>query len=152
MKTLILSLLLVSSSAFARDIVSLDCSGRSDVLGKVTLTAKSVFGTEKEVTMKDVVMSVTDEGSTITGRKASLENDANYKPTKYKKHIRFDMTKLVETNKFGSFLPGDECRVSVMLPQDIVTTSKSRVDAPTVVNCDQNGGSMTLDCSVDTVR
>jgi|GEM_PF-4468631 len=155
MKTLLIALALLSTTpAFAaRDIVSIDCEGKSRSMGLVTLQAKSLYTyvNENEARIQNVIMNVQYDGKSSTGRSASIDNDKNYRPTKYKNHFRFDMTNLVDTKDFSKFYPNG-CSINVMMPKDIVDGNASRVEVPVTETCDQSGGGMVLDCKVTTVR
>lgn len=145
----------LSTNAFAaRDIISLDCKSRANSFANVTLTVKSYWGNEatKEGVMRNVSMTVVEEGQTAEGRNETIDNDTNYKPKKYKDHLRFDMSKLVNTKSFGRFSPIDSCNISVMVPNSLISSNASRVELPVNFTCDQSGGAQTLDCEVKTVR
>lgn len=95
-------------------------------------------------------MSMKNEGKWETGRGRYLEADTNYQPTKYKNSVRFDMSKLVDTKEFDRYLPYDMCRVNVIIP--INALNKDTIAIPVVVNCDQGGGTVTMDCALSNKK
>ena len=141
-------LMTLAAPALAADpYVAIQCSGEHAEIGKLTLTARSAkIFQQNEGTMWTVVASVESHGGTRTGRAKTLDATANYKPTKYKNHSKFDLSKLTDIEDFGSFSPVDDCTLNVLVPNDFA--SKKIAYFPVVASCDQNGGSFKLTCSV----
>jgi hypothetical protein len=126
--------------------VSLNCKSRKATqFESVEVKASFIFGDwMKAVVVTVVDLDHNDKPITTVGRAQQLNSDRDYKPRKYKNHIRFSLSNLTETKDFGKFYPGDMCSLSLMIPKDVPRPGK--FEAPMVVNCDQSGGSMTLDC------
>jgi hypothetical protein len=80
------------------------------------------------------------------GRRETVPVDKNYRPRVYTNFARFDMAQLVDTNEFGNYYPADQCQISFMVPQGAETMASFQ--APVVMNCEQSGGSATLQCKV----
>ncbi|HEY8278052.1 MAG TPA: hypothetical protein VIH99_00420 [Bdellovibrionota bacterium] len=155
-KTILFIALLASASvpAFARDIVSFSCESKRNGFGDVTLTVTKFWMSDdkKEGTMRDVYMTVSRPSEqSATGRTKTLDSDANYRPTKYKKHLRFDMSKLTDVTDFDSFTPSG-CSIKVMVPDNVMSSRVSRMEVPVTLTCDEEGNSIFLDCFVATVR
>ncbi|MDZ4661543.1 MAG: hypothetical protein SGJ18_07975 [Pseudomonadota bacterium] len=98
----------------------------------------------------NVTMTAIESGDVRIGKKASLSNDKKYKPTKYKNHFRFDMSKLVNTDNFDDYLPFDYCHFSLMIP--FSSWQERKFKAPLVFNCDQSGGAITLTCESEAAE
>lgn len=148
-------LALGSAQAFAAsESVSISCAGDSTESGSeslkyqpmtLTLSASTLyFGKGSEATMHGVVVAYANDEAVEMGRAKYLESDEKYKPRKYKNHVRFDMSKLTETEEFDQYMPGDTCVLNVLVPKNAMSVKSFK--APVIVNCDQSGGTMTLDC------
>lgn len=114
----------------------------------VTVEARLVlFVKQNEATMWDpiVTASAGDEAKS-TGRAPYLEADEKYVPRKYKKHTRFNFSNLVDTKTFGKFYPMDQCKLSFLMPNNGL--SRESFTAPMIINCDQGGGTISLECEV----
>lgn len=98
----------------------------------------------KHVTVTTVDENYKGEDVTTVGRTAQLESDRDYKPRKYKNHIRYQLRQLTDTSDFSRFYPGDQCAMELIVPEkaDKLATFK----APLIIHCDQSGGTTTLLC------
>lgn len=156
MKQMLFTLVaLFSITTFARQepVYSLKCDsrpGRSDVID-LTVEAKTFIVFDSgEMRMVDVTATAKYDDETEVGRGKYLEADEKYTPRKYKNHKRFQLNNLTNTKEFDSFTPYDQCNIKLMIPQS--ARKGGNFEAPTVVNCDQSGGSMTLDCVATKIR
>jgi hypothetical protein len=104
--------------------------------------------------MADVIVTAVTEGLdgnvTETGRAANLDQIDNSRARKYIDFMKFDLGQLTEVTKFGKYLPGDSCRMSLFIPKKI--KSHDSFKAPMVINCDQSGGTVTMKCQIKTVK
>ena len=117
-----------------------------------TLKAKLIPYDKVEATMRDIVMTAKGEfdGETAVGRRQYVSGRVSKLARKYTNHYNFEMDKLVDANDFGDFLPMDSCSIKVKIPNDAVY--KKTFEAPVVTNCDQSGGSQTMDCTFTEIR
>lgn len=147
--------LLIAANAFAGDIPSgkISCETEKNppknaFQAKYTLTGRLTPFTKEEATIRDVVMTAASEddlSDVVTGRRAWVAGEVSPRARKYTNHYNFDMKKLIDTEDFGDFLPMDSCSIHVKIPNN-ATFSKT-FQAAVVTNCDQSGGSQTMDCS-----
>jgi len=152
--------LTLAGQGFARETKlsgSLSCTSKKNTFGDVTLKARMIaMGEANDGSMWDVIATVREDGSdeTEVGRRSYLDTDENYKPTKYKDHSRFDLSKLVNPKDFSDFNPSDSCTLQMLVPNAVFAKAPKKgtkavpFDAPVVVSCDQGGGSLTLACEV----
>ncbi len=141
-----------AASAGQNPIFSVSCKSRSNASFAIELSSESFINySPEEMDLRSPVATVSDGETTWTGRAELLMTDENYKPRKYKNHMRFDLSKLVNEKTFGSFHPSDQCRITVMFPNE-AGNRQLEFEAPVVINCDQSGGSQTLDCVAKKVR
>jgi hypothetical protein len=84
-----------------------------------------------------------DQWIEVTGRAAQLVKDENYNPRKYVGYQRFDLSRLTETEKFGSFTP-EGCSIYMMIPEN--ASELQNYTAALTIQCDQSGGKATLRC------
>ena len=128
---------------------SIDCvSLKSAMDVKITVKADNMLlSGPNEGTIWKVIVTATESDNPVeTGRIDYLSADKSYKPRKYKNHMRFDLSKLTDTKSFGRFLPMDTCTLNFLVPEDGL--SKKSFTAPMIINCDQNGGTISLKCDV----
>lgn len=133
----------------ARNEGSISCvSMKNAMSATMTLTAReALFSKQNEASLWDVVATISDDSDeTTTGRIDNINADENYTPRKYKNHSRFNLSKLTDTKTFGRFTPIDYCTLNLLVPNDGL--SKSSFIAPVVISCDQNGGTISLKCTV----
>jgi hypothetical protein len=147
----ILTFILISAglSVASASTNSLVCNSKPDALLGIQLTANQIWIGPGGMTLYGVTATVTDPSTdqTAVGRAQYLENDANYKPRKYKDTVRFQLYNLVDTESFGAFRPINECDIHLMIPR--TAGKKLKFRAPTVVNCEQTGFSQTLACEIN---
>jgi len=115
-------------------------------LNSIELTAENYLQDWMKNVTATVVFEDIDETKTVVGRRSELEKDANYNPRKYVGHVRYDLSKLVETTKFRSFEPADTCQLLVMIPEN--ATELKRFNAPVTINCDQSGSKTVMKCEI----
>lgn len=129
---------------------SISCSTNRGASFALTLDARYLFiEGANEASLRDVTVTLTTNGAVETGRAQILDADTGYNPRRYRNHLRFDMSKLVDASNFGQYLPGDTCSIKVMIPNTALNVHE--FEAPAIVNCDQSGGSVTMNCSFTTV-
>ncbi len=125
------------------------CKSKANASLYLVLTARTlVIGDGNDATLFDTtaVASGSDaQYGSIEGKAKYLTAEKNYNPRKYKDHVKFNLSHLVDTKDFGRFYPSDQCVVNVMIPRNAITLGS--FSAPTVINCDQSGGSQTLECT-----
>lgn len=147
-----LSALSLATSALASEkYEKISCVNRPGAALALKIEAKTIsISKQNEGAMWGVTATATGEfageQTTWIGRKDAIDVDAAYKPKKYKNHSRFDLSKLVDTRDFGRYLPSDSCVLNFLVPNDV--NSRETVEAPVVINCDQGGGTQTLDCTL----
>lgn len=150
LKIITLGLAVFASSAWSADKApKLQCESQNK-FGHFTLTAREiVISKQNEGTMWDLVVtaSETKGEETQTGRSQYLSADADYSPRKYKGYSRFDMSKAVDVSNFGIYAPLDQCRLNVLVPNNI--NQLESAELPVVINCDQTGGTFTLSCTIN---
>jgi len=152
MKVLAASVLaLASFSAFAETTADISCKSVEGSSYTMSFSALNLYVSEDEKnigSMENVKASMKRDydGKIETGRARTLEVDANYRPTKYKNSVRFNLSNMIDTKDFGRFMPNDTCVINVIMPQNIM--AKDEIEIPAVINCDQSGGTITLACEL----
>lgn len=151
MKCTILSLLVsISAAASETPIFSILCEG-SRWGTSMKLEAKSFINySPEEMQLRDVTATWSEEGKVTVGRIDYIDTDADYKPTVYKDHMRFDLSKLTETVRFGRFNPSG-CSLKLIFPPS-AGNEKLKFIAPMLMSCDQSGGLMRLRCTTNKIR
>jgi hypothetical protein len=141
--------------ASARDLVAIDCEGHHRYGGSMYFHAKTVLVDKEKKSARLIDATALFKEDTNAkeqyGRAKNLFSDPAYRPTKYKKHLRFDLNKMVNPSDFSHYYP-DGCSTSLLLPNDVVSSNKSRAEVPVVMSCEQGGATVVMDCKVETVR
>ena len=138
-----------SFSAFATPRADISCKSAPGSRMTMTLDAENLYLIgENEAEMSRVVVKMKRDfdGKWETGRARTIEADKAYRPTTYKNSVRFNMSNLVDTKDFGRYMPNDTCIINVIVPSGAL--KKSELSIPAVINCDQGGGTITLDCTL----
>lgn len=95
--------------------------------------------------MWDPIATYEADGADLQiGRKDNIWSDKDYSPRKYKNTLRFTLTDLVDSKIFGFYYP-DMCSIKIMIPVDAIEQGSFKAAA--IMNCDQSGGTKTLDCT-----
>jgi hypothetical protein len=157
MKTLLTTLAtttLISSLSMAAttSVQKLECSGdisHSQIgnIKTIQVTAEALLGDWLKNVTVNVQTDEYDGSHFVTGRRAQMDSDEKYKPRKYLNHLRYNLRELTNVQDFSEFLPGDICEIQLMIPQD--ASKLQSFSAPVVINCDQSGGSVALDCKLN---
>lgn len=151
--TLLLNLL-IAANAFAGEIPSgqIKCETQKNppqnaFQATYTLQGRLIPFSKSEANLRDVVMTAVSDydSDVVTGRRAYVSGEVSPRARKYTNHYNFDMKNLIDTKDFGNFLPMDSCSIHVKIPND--AAYKKSFEAPVVTNCDQSGGSQTMDCT-----
>lgn len=155
-KKLILVIATVLGAAASADsdkLYSVECNLKDDRnVGFEELNVKANLILEdwmKEVVVTAVTKDHNDKDVKMVGRRLQWDSDLNYKPRKYKNHVRYQMNKLVDVEDFSDFTP-DGCDLNMMVPRN--ATDLGTFDAPVVTNCEQSGGTMILECKTKVER
>lgn len=147
-KSILAALVAFSSvSAFATPHADIACITRAGAPVQLSLQAQNLYILgPNDAEMSKITVKYRENGKTEVGRLAFLKADVKYRPTKYKNSVRFDLSKLVDTKNFGVFAPGDSCFMNAIIPLNAMTRGPFVI--PVIVNCDQGGGTLSLDCSI----
>jgi hypothetical protein len=133
--------LVASSAAFAHND-SIRCRGKWG--SEVTIELEGRLGAD---IIRKVKATVTDnylgKERREVGRRSELLRDESYRPRKYAGHSRYRLKNLVTEDTYETFTPIDQCSIDVLIPDK---RRGSSFEAPTVVSCDQGGGTLTLAC------
>jgi hypothetical protein len=147
--TLTVSLFAASTSMAAKQLLCRGVVPGGAIIGNIqkievkspNLQSDSIYEISTAVQFEDY------KGKNVAvGRRDIAYVDKNYHPRVYTNSLRYDLEQLIDTKTFSNFLPADQCHMSLMLPHGAETMTT--FPAPMVINCDQSGGSITLQCKV----
>ena len=148
-KLILIAMTCLSAVATAADdkLYSLECNLKSDRnvgFEEVSVKAKLILADwMKEVTVRTVTKDHNGKDVVTTGRRLQWSADENYKPIKYKNHVRYQLDHLVDVEDFSDFNP-DCCSMKMMVPKN--ADQLQSFEAPVITNCEQSGGTMVLSC------
>lgn len=148
-KLILIAITCLSAAATAADdkLYSLECNLKSDRnvgFDEVSVKAKLILADwMKEVTVRVVTKDHNGQDVATIGRRLQWEADQNYKPRKYKNHVRYQLDKLVDVSDFSDFNP-DGCYMNMLVPRN--ADQLQSFEAPVITNCEQSGGTMVLAC------
>lgn len=143
--------LLAGSTSMAKQLLCQGSVRSGSLMGGVRMVEVRSSNVQAE-TLYDIMTTVQFESykglQTAVGRRNYISIDEVYNPRVYVNHSRYDLRQLTDVKDFSPFMPADQCRLSLMIPNGVTTAASATFAAPMVVNCDQGGGSMTLQCRV----
>jgi hypothetical protein len=141
--------LLAASTSMAKQLLCRGVVPANAIIGniqKIEVKAANFYANSMSEVMTAVQFEAYNGKSLAVGRRDNALIDKNYRPRVYTNSLRYDLTQLIDTKDFSNFMPADQCQMSLMVPRGAEATSGFA--APMVINCDQSGGSVTLQCKV----